>query len=615
MSLISNDKYYIPFNKSQITELPLEQMEPYEISVYSIEKCFIINGKLVKKDEIYPIIEFLSKDKEVIESLNYSKNYLPFKKGYYELDNQCYFFKRNKINILIVMVNNEIKINDMNKLLFYIINNCPDKDKYISIDVILGSLEFGEFRPYFLLHDKPYHLYDDYVSKNKEKFEKFLKRMNNIYKIHSINLREINNIEFFQDLNIYPFTLPQFIIYDKVYRILYRDNLFQETPERLEEICKIINEKIDNPFLDYITFKSLMKDCPITVQSFFDKFEKNINNNMVLSSENEFNQERERIIKILKEETAKKENEGKSCRVYFTKKYRYLTKEQLNSLNEDIKEITKFNNIKSIYLKPIIAINNENTNTLLSSYMQNEDVIYPKKFRNQLNYLIYFTWKTLISFCNNNNIANHEIEFKTIQNVDNLKCNLNRELNVIYQNSLDYYYIPMNFRTLFLDKTKFFNINLKAKLIPNQNYKFKYKDFNSVEKELEIKLNEITIFQCFREDLYNQQCNFCEIINKLREENKNVKIRYYLIILTPGDQIKNSIFFDKIKVFLENFTSADDFLCISYVIEEFREFTKYLSNGFSLYIFGLRNEVISFQLITETPDKPKELLKYYVNKL
>ena len=82
MSLVLNDKYYIPYNKSQITDLPLEYMKPYEISLYSVEKCYLINGKLVKIDEMYPIIEFKSNDKEKIEMLNYSKNYIPFKKGY-----------------------------------------------------------------------------------------------------------------------------------------------------------------------------------------------------------------------------------------------------------------------------------------------------------------------------------------------------------------------------------------------------------------------------------------------------------------------------------------------------------------------------------------------------
>lgn len=615
MSLISNDKYYIPFNKSQIIELPLELMKPFEISILSIEKCLIKNGKILKKEDIYPIIEFKSKDKEKIEELNYSKNYIPFNKGYYELNYECYFYKKNKINILIIMPNNEIKINDMNKLLFYIINNCHDKGKYISIEVILGSLEYGEFRPYFLLHDKPYHLYDDYVSKNKEEYEKFIKRLNNIYKILSINLREIKNIELFRELNIYPFSLPQFIIYDKNYRILYKDNLFQETPERLEEICKIINDKIENPFNDKLCFRSLMKKCPITVKSFFDKIEKNIQNNMVLKNENEFIEEREKLIKKLREETSKKENIGKSCKVYFTKKYQSLTKEQLNSINGDIKELSKFENIKSIYLKPIICINYDFKNGLLLPFMQYEDTIFPKKFRNQLNYLLYYTWKGITSFCSNNNINNHEIEFKTIKYFTNLKFYIARELNVIYKNGLDFYYIPMNFATLFMDKTKYFNINLKAKLIPHKNYKLKYKDFNHAEKELEIKLDEITIFQCFREDLCSQQCDLGGIISKFKEENKNVKIRYYPLILTPGDQLKNSIFFDKIKACLDSFTNVDDILSFSYVIEEFHELTKYISSGTNLYIFGLKNEVINFELVPDSAEKSKELLKYYINKL
>jgi len=79
-----------------------------------------------------------------------------------------------------------------------------------------------------------------------------------------------------------------FLLANKNYRILYKDNLFQETPERLEEICKIINDKIENPFNDKMCFRSLMKKCPITVKSFFDKIEKNIQNNMVLKNENSF---------------------------------------------------------------------------------------------------------------------------------------------------------------------------------------------------------------------------------------------------------------------------------------------------------------------------------------
>ena len=96
MSLIWNDKYYIPVTKSQITDLPLDQMKPYEICIYSVEKCFIMNGKKVRKEDLYPMIEFKSEDKEKIESLNYSKNYMPFKKGYIEINNEFYCFQRNK---------------------------------------------------------------------------------------------------------------------------------------------------------------------------------------------------------------------------------------------------------------------------------------------------------------------------------------------------------------------------------------------------------------------------------------------------------------------------------------------------------------------------------------
>ena len=52
MSLVYSDKYYIPFQKSQITDLPLEQMEPYEISEYEIGKYYLSNGKYIKKDKI-----------------------------------------------------------------------------------------------------------------------------------------------------------------------------------------------------------------------------------------------------------------------------------------------------------------------------------------------------------------------------------------------------------------------------------------------------------------------------------------------------------------------------------------------------------------------------------
>ena len=615
MSLVDNDKYYIPFNKSQITDLPLEQMKPYEISLYSIEKCFIMNGKMIKRDEIYPLIEFQSEDKEKIESLNYSKNYIPFKKGYIEINNEFYSFSRNKINLIILMIDNEIKISDMNKLLFYILNNVPDKKNSISITVILCSFDLCEFRPFFLLHDKPYHFYDDYTYKNKEEYEKFLKRINTIYKMYTINLLEIDKFRIFEsdDLNIYPSTIPQFIIYDKNYRILYKDNMFHETPENMDAICKMIYDKIENPFSDK-KFKSFMKTCPIKFKTFFDNIEKNIMKNEIFNEEKEFFEEREKLINILKEEALKEENKGKFCNVYFTKKYQSLTKEQLESINEDsIKEIiTNNKNIKSIYLKPIISIKNENP--LLSPVIKDYNLIFQKKFRNNENLFLRHTWKCIISFCKNNNIENYEIEFKTIKTFTNLKFTNRKELNVIYQNGFDFYYIPMNFRTLFMDKTKFFDVNLKPNLIANQNYKVKYKDINTKEKILTVKMDEITIFQYFRENQYHEQSNFGDIVSKLREENPKVNIKYYLVIMTAGDQFKNSIFYDKIKNYLDNFTNVEDIIIFSYLIDEFHEITKYVAAGRNIHIFGLKNEMLNFELVPDKIEESKELLKYYVNK-
>ena len=616
MALVDNDKYYIPFDKSQIRDLPLEQMTPYEISLYSVEKCFIMNGKMIKKDELYPLIEFQSEDKEKIETLNYSKNYIPFQKGFIEINNEFYSFSRNKINIIILIMDNEIKISDMNKLLFYILNNSPDKKNSISITVILCSLDFCEFRPFFLLHDKPYHLYEDYTYKNKEEYEKFLKRINTIYKIYTINLLEINKFRIFEstDLNIYPATIPQFIIYDKNYRILYKDNMFHETPENLEAICKMIYDKIENP-LSEKKFKSLMQTCPIKVNTFFDKIEKNIMFKQIHKDEKEFYEEREKLINIIKEETLKEENKGKFCNVYFTKKYQSLTKEQLESINENnLKEIIRNGkNIKLTYLKPIISIKNEYA--LLTPSLKDYNIVFQKKFRNNINLFLHFTWKCIVSFCKNNNLENYEIEFKTMKTLSNLIFTTKSELNVIYQNGFDFYYVPMNFRTLFMDKTKYFNVYLKPNLMPNQNYKVKYKDINTNEKILDIKMGEITIFQYFRENLYHEQSNFGDVISKLREENPNVKIKYYLTILTAGDKFKNSIFYDKIKSYLDNFNNVEEIIFFSYLIDEFHEVSKYIVDLKNIYIFGLKNEILKIELVPDKVDESKELLKYYVNKL
>ena len=615
MSLVSNNKYYIPFNKSQILELPLEEMGPYEISQYSIEKYYFINGKYIKKDELYPMIEFKSEDKEKIESLNYSKNYIPQKKGCFELGGEYFFYQRKKINIIIFIINNEIKMNDLNQLLFYLINNCPDKYNSISITTIVCSYNYiSEFRPVCFFHDKPYHFYDEYIYNHKEEYDRFIKSINTIYKVYSINLYELNNTELLEELNIFPLSFPFFIIYDRNYRILYRDNLFQETPEALNDICQNIYKNIENPY-NSKKFKYLMKICPVNSKSFFDKIEKNIEKNKIFNNEDEFNKERQKLINLVKEESQKPENKDKSCKIYFAKKYQSLTKEQLESINDNKFDISNYPNIKVTYLKPIIAINTNDLSLPTFLYTINYDLSFPKKFRNNSNVLLHYTWKCALSFCENNKIKNSEFQFITTKTFSNLTLKRKSSFNVIYNDGFDYYYIPLNFKTLFKDKTKYFSINLKPKLISSQIYKLKYKDSNNKEKEIEIKKDEITIFQYFREDMYLEQFDLTETINKLKEENPNIKINYNIVILIAGDKFKNSIYFDKVMNFLNQCTGLDNVLFYTYLIDEFHELTKFLTMGPYIYIFGTKKELVYFEMISEKNEKTKELLIYYLNKL
>ena len=615
MSLVSNNKYYFPFRKSQITDLPLEEMEPYEISEYSIEKYYFSNGKCISKKELYPAIEFKNEDKEKIELLNYSKNYIPQNKGCYDINGEYFFFQRKKINIIIFIINNEIKMRDMNELLFYLINNCPDKENSMSITTIVCSYNYiSEFRPVCFFHDKPYHFYDEYVSGHKEEYEKFLKSINNIYKVYSINLYELNQTDLLEDLNVFPLALPHFIIYDRNYRILYKDNLFQETPESLKNICQKIYNNIESPY-NPKEFTSLMSQCPVETKTFFDKIEKNIENKLIFNTELEFNHEREKYLKLIREESEKPENKDKSCKIYFTKKYESLTKEQLNLITEqNIDEITKDMNIKITYLKPLISINDNDP--VLPNFLYNMDcLVFPQIFRNNLNVLLYYTWKCAISFCENNKIKNNEFQFKTIKTFSNLTLKKRNSFNVIHSEGFDFYYIPLNFKTLFKDKTKYFSIDLTPKLVPSQKYKLKFKDSNNKEKEIEIKKDEITIFQYFREDLYVEQFGLAEIITKLKEENPNAKIKYYIVILIAGDKFKNSIYFDKVMNFLNQCTEVDNVLFYTYLIDEFREITKYITIGPCIYIFGLKKELVYFEMNPEKKENTKELLIYYVNKL
>ena len=67
--------------------------------------------------------------------------------------------------------------------------------------------------------------------------------------------------------------------------------------------------------------------------------------------------------------------------------------------------------------------------------------------------------------------------------------------------------------------------------------------------------------------------------------------------------------------FLNQCSGIDNALFYTYLIDEFHELTKYLTMGPYIYIFGLKKELVYFEMVPEKNEKTKELLIYYVNKL
>jgi hypothetical protein len=140
------------------------------------------------------------------------------------------------------------------------------------------------------------------------------------------------------------------------------------------------------------------------------------------------------------------------------------------------------------------------------------------------------------------------------------------------------------------------------------------KDSKTREKEVKIKEEQITIFQYFSENLYADQYDLGETINKLKEENPKMKFKYYIVILISGDKIQNSVNYDKLKELFKTCSHVNNILIYTYSIDEFRELTKYLSAGPGLYVFGTKKEMVYFEL-TPDKEKTKDMLLFYVNKL
>ena len=121
------------------------------------------------------------------------------------------------------------------------------------------------------------------------------------------------------------------------------------------------------------------------------------------------------------------------------------------------------------------------------------------------------------------------MSFLTEKKITNFSNSEKRDFNVEYLESFENYYLPLNFKILFRDKSKYFSINLFPRITPNQKLKLSVKDKKDKDKELEIKDNEITVIQYFREDLYNYQTDLSEIITEIKAKNPNIIIKYYKI--------------------------------------------------------------------------------------
>lgn len=592
MDLVLKDNYFFPKNPEEIFQLPLDTINCY-MNKYIVEKYLIINYNYITRTDEYP---FLRMDPN--NSVNISNNYLLRIHKFYELDKVYFTFQRKKMNLVVFINKSEQKLKDLNLLLFYLLKNNPHGEDSISVTIIITSFVCSvEFKPNCLFHDKPYHFYTDYCTKNKAEYEKFSKNKLPKIKIYNLNLYDVNSLDILIDLGIKPNFLPQFIFYDRNYRVIYKDNLFQETPENFTKICQQIYNIIASPF-NMNKNQSLEKiQNNIKINTFFDFVEKKIEKGEVCQSKEEYNHLRTTILeKCLKPDKSQKK--GKTCKIYFV-----IRLENLN------KNFSSNNFTKIVYLEPIIF--QCSAAPVPEFIYESKYIQFNKPFHNSINEYLNYTLKAAISFINNNDIK-CEMSFWTKKKITNLLSLEKREFNVEYFESFENYYLPLNFKILFRDKAKFFSVNLFPKIEKDQELKLILKDVNDKDRPLIIKNNEITIIQYFREDLYNYQIDLGEKINELRAKYPNVVFKYYLLLLIPCDKFKNSIHYEKILSYVSSWKNLTEMLFFSYVMHDFKELTKVITNGPFIYIFDMNKQFYTFEVF---PKDKKRIEEWFVNKV
>lgn len=590
MDLVYNSQYFFPRKQEDLGQLPLDKLN-CTINKYIIEKFFIVNCNYITRREEYPFLAMNVPNQQI------SNNYLLKINKCYELGGEYFCFQRKKMNFVIFLNKNEQKIKDLYAMLFYIYNNNPNEEDSINVTILMSSYTYlTDFKPNCIFHDKPYHFFTDYCTQNKVDYEKFTKTKVPKFKVINLNMYDVASLNILIDLDVKPIFLPQFIIYDKNYKILYKDNLFQETPERFVEICQKIFKFISEPYDPKKDFY-LGTRSPIRIGSFFEKIEKEIKNNSIFKNEEEFLAVRSMILdKCLKQE--KNQKRGKTCKVYFITRVQNLNYDLSNSA---ISKIT--------YVKPFVF---QNSNSSLPDFLYGSNFIkFTKLLHNGPNEYLSYTYQCAKSYISNTGMK-CEMSFETKKKVSNLTILEKREFNIEYTESFENYYIPLNFKILFRDKMKFFTINLFPKLNKEETFKILFKDINDNDKEFIIQENEITILQYFREDLFIYQIDLSEKINTLKQMYPNIKFKYCILVLIPCDKFKNSIHYDGIMKFLNSCKQIDEVLVFTYVINDFKQLTKYITNGPFIYIFDQNKQSVSFEVF---PGDRKRIEEWFLNSM
>ena len=314
MDLIVKKGYFFPRKPEELFLLPLDKLN-CTINKYIVEKYLIINYNYITRQDEYPFLKF--KDGNHFDISNF---YLLRVHKFYELGSEYFSFQRKKVNLVVVINKSEQKLKDLNLLLFYLYKNNPYGEDEIGISIIITSFVCGvEFKPNCLFHDKPYHFYTDYCTQYKEEYENFSKNKIPKIKMHTLNLYDVNSLDILIDLGIKPNFLPQFIFYDRNYRIIYKDNLFQETPENFMKICQQIYSMIGSPFNIKKNSSLEQVPCNIRVNSFFDFIEKKYSQNQICQNLMEYEQLKKTILdKCLTSEKGPKK--GRTCKIYFITK-------------------------------------------------------------------------------------------------------------------------------------------------------------------------------------------------------------------------------------------------------------------------------------------------------